>query len=110
MRLARRRELPESEWGNDLEPLVTRRHPEIARLSAGFRRHGALYAAMSGSGSTVFGLFLSRATAEAAARALARRGCRTLVTRALNRKRFEALSRAQWNRAHQHLPPKQAIV
>jgi 4-diphosphocytidyl-2-C-methyl-D-erythritol kinase len=88
------RAVPESEWGNDLELPVARRHPEIARLSASFRTHGALYAAMSGSGSTVFGLFLSRATAEAAARAVARRGCRTLVTRALNRKRFEELSRA----------------
>jgi 4-diphosphocytidyl-2-C-methyl-D-erythritol kinase len=100
----RRPELPDSEWGNDLQQPVTRRHPEIARLSAGFRTHGALYAAMSGSGSTVFGLFLSRATAEAAARALARRGCRTLVTRALNRQRFEELSRVE------HLPPKQGIV
>jgi 4-diphosphocytidyl-2-C-methyl-D-erythritol kinase len=97
--LARLPQFPESEWGNDLQQPVTRRHPEIARLSAGFRTHGAVYAAMSGSGSTVFGLFLSRAAAEAAARALARRGCRTLVTRALNRKRFEALSRALWNRA-----------
>ena len=96
--LARLPELPESEWGNDLEQAVTRRHPEIARLSAGFRTHGALYAAMSGSGSTVFGLFLSRATAEAAARALAQRGCRTLLTRALNRKRFEELSRVRWRR------------
>jgi 4-diphosphocytidyl-2-C-methyl-D-erythritol kinase len=92
---ARLRAVPESEWGNDLEPPVARRHPEIARLSVGLRTQGAVYAAMSGSGSTVFGLFLSRATAEAAARALARCGCRTLVTRALNRKRFEELSRAQ---------------
>jgi 4-diphosphocytidyl-2-C-methyl-D-erythritol kinase len=98
--LARLRALPESEWGNDLEQPVARRHPEIARLSASFRAHGALYAAMSGSGSTVFGLFLSRATAEAAARALARRGYRTLVTRALNRKRFEELSRAHMSRVH----------
>ena len=94
--LARLVALPDAEWGNDLELPVARRHPEIARLSASFRRHGALYAAMSGSGSTVFALFLSRATAEAAARAVARRGCRTLVTRALNRQRFRALSRAHW--------------
>jgi 4-diphosphocytidyl-2-C-methyl-D-erythritol kinase len=91
--------LPESEWGNDLEQPVARRHPEIARLSAGFRTHGAQYAAMSGSGSTVFGLFLSRATAEAAARALARCGCRTLVARALTQQRFEELSRARWSRS-----------
>jgi 4-diphosphocytidyl-2-C-methyl-D-erythritol kinase len=86
------RALPESEWGNDLERAVARRHPEIPRLSDGFRTHGALYAAMSGSGSTVFGLFPSRSMAEAAARALAGRGCRTLVTSALNRKRYGELS------------------
>jgi 4-diphosphocytidyl-2-C-methyl-D-erythritol kinase len=87
------RGLPASEWRNDLEQPVARRHPEIARLSAGLRTHGALHAAMSGSGSAVFGLFLSRATAEAAARAMALRGRRTLVTQTLNRRRFEALSR-----------------
>jgi 4-diphosphocytidyl-2-C-methyl-D-erythritol kinase len=87
------RALPGSEWRNDLEQPVARRHPEIARLSASLRTHGALHAAMSGSGSAVFGLFSSRATAEAAAGALARRGRRTLVTQALSRRRFEVLSR-----------------
>jgi 4-diphosphocytidyl-2-C-methyl-D-erythritol kinase len=87
--------LPESEWRNDLEGPVARRHPEISRLSVGLRTGGALYAAMSGSGSAVFGLFSTRATAAAAARALAGRGCRTLVTRALNRRRFDELSRAR---------------
>ena len=41
---------------------------------------------MSGSGSAVFGLFDTRAGAQAAARALAGPGCRTIVTRTLNRK------------------------
>jgi 4-diphosphocytidyl-2-C-methyl-D-erythritol kinase len=93
--LAWPRALPESELSNDLQPPVARRHPEVARLSASLRTHGARYAAMSGSGSAVFGLFLSRTTAESAARALARRGCRTLVTRALSRRRYEELSRAR---------------
>src|SRR5918999_5015485 len=43
---------------NDLEPPVSRRHPEIDQMKAGLRRAGALAAAMSGSGSAGFGLFL----------------------------------------------------
>jgi 4-diphosphocytidyl-2-C-methyl-D-erythritol kinase len=42
---------------NDLEPPVTRRHPEIARLVSLLEECGAVAAAMSGSGSAVFGLF-----------------------------------------------------
>ena len=48
-------------------------------------RAGADCAAMSGSGSAVFGLFGSRTAAERAARALAAGGRRTLVTRTLTR-------------------------
>lgn len=43
--------------GNDLEPVVAARHPEIARHVAGLEALGARVARMSGSGSTVFGLF-----------------------------------------------------
>jgi 4-diphosphocytidyl-2-C-methyl-D-erythritol kinase len=49
--------------GNDLERPVARRHPEIARIVSALRRVGAVQAAMTGSGSTVFGLFGSRAAA-----------------------------------------------
>lgn len=42
---------------NDLEPPVSRRHPEIARSILGLRSAGARIAGMSGSGSTVFGVF-----------------------------------------------------
>src|SRR6476646_2609876 len=41
----------------DLERVVAPRHPQIARLAAKLRRAGARQAAMSGSGSAVFGLF-----------------------------------------------------
>jgi 4-diphosphocytidyl-2-C-methyl-D-erythritol kinase len=97
--------LPHSELRNDLEPAVARRHPEIGRLSHDLRRLGAAYAAMSGSGSAVFGLFESRAAAAAAARALRAAGRRTIVTRTLNRRRFRDRSRAVFD-----LPPKEAIV
>ena len=49
--------------GNDLQPPVARRHPEIARIVSALRRVGASQASMTGSGSTVFGLFPSRAAA-----------------------------------------------
>lgn len=45
---------------NDFEPSVFASHPQIAELKARFYQEGALYAAMSGSGSAVFGLFPER--------------------------------------------------
>ena len=48
---------------NDLEPPVVRRHPEIGTLRTALREAGAIAAAMSGSGSAVFGLFRSQAAA-----------------------------------------------
>ena len=45
---------------NDLEAPIARHHPEIDQMKMALRRAGALAAAMSGSGSTVFGLFQQR--------------------------------------------------
>ena len=42
---------------NDFEASVFPRHPEIAALKQKMYADGAIYAAMSGSGSAVFGLF-----------------------------------------------------
>jgi 4-diphosphocytidyl-2C-methyl-D-erythritol kinase len=42
---------------NDLEPVVSARHPEIASCVVALRTRGARIAMMSGSGSTVFGIF-----------------------------------------------------
>jgi 4-diphosphocytidyl-2-C-methyl-D-erythritol kinase len=53
---------------NDLETPVARRHPEIAGAVGALRRQGALLAAMSGSGSAVFGLFPTRRAADRARR------------------------------------------
>ena len=85
---ARLETLPASEWGNALEPAVAHRHPEIARLTRDLRKLGAFHAAMSGSGSAVYGLFDTRAGARIAARDLAGPGCRTIVTRTLSREQF----------------------
>jgi 4-diphosphocytidyl-2-C-methyl-D-erythritol kinase len=42
---------------NDFETVVARRHPQTAALADGFRRAGATFALLAGSGSTVFGIF-----------------------------------------------------
>lgn len=70
---------------NDLEPPVVARHPVIGRTRRALARRGAVLAAMSGSGSAVFGVFASRAGAADAARAVARPGWLVLVTRTLGR-------------------------
>ena len=52
---------------NDLEAAVFPRHPQLAELKTEFGRLGALAAGMTGSGSSVFGLFAAQAAARAAA-------------------------------------------
>lgn len=52
---------------NDLEAAVFPRHPQLAELKAEFGRLGALAAGMTGSGSSVFGLFAAQAQARSAA-------------------------------------------
>jgi len=71
---------------NDLEGPVTRRHPEIAAARTALLTLGARVAGMSGSGSTVFGLFEVRAAAERALAAVApgaAPGGRALLTRTI---------------------------
>jgi 4-diphosphocytidyl-2-C-methyl-D-erythritol kinase len=67
--------------GNDLEGPVIARHPMIGALKARLREQGALMAAMSGSGSAVFGVFKSGVIAKRAARVLANEGTRVLRAR-----------------------------
>ncbi|HWF83296.1 MAG TPA: hypothetical protein VG222_00525, partial [Vicinamibacterales bacterium] len=77
---------------NDLQAPVVRHHPEIGRIVSALRDQGAGHAAMSGSGSAVFGLFSSRIAAEAAACALTTRSRRTMVTRTVNRVKYQTLA------------------
>ena len=71
--LARGRKLPEdffsnllaltAEQGNDLEAVTVKRYPQIGEIKETMKQAGAAAALMSGSGPTVFGLFLSEKTA-----------------------------------------------
>ena len=78
---------------NDLEPPVVRRHPEIGTLKALLREAGAVAAAMSGSGSAVFGLFRRQSTAARAVRPLSKGGARAFLTRTLSRAEHERRAR-----------------
>lgn len=78
--------------GNDLQMVVEKRHPEIAQLVRALRRAGATEAAMSGSGSAVFGLFSSRGAAAAAAASVSGSERRTLITRTVDRATCQALA------------------
>ena len=70
---------------NDLEAPVARRHPAIREMVDACRRHGALGAAMTGSGSAVYGLF-AEAAARQAVRKLQRPEWLVLLTRTLSRR------------------------
>lgn len=56
--------LPLSEYRgvliNDFEESVFQKHPSIASIKESMYQHGALYASMSGSGASVFGIFNSQ--------------------------------------------------
>ena len=42
---------------NDFEKIVFQKHPEIKKLKEELYQHNAIYASMTGTGSTVFGIF-----------------------------------------------------
>jgi 4-diphosphocytidyl-2-C-methyl-D-erythritol kinase len=84
--------LTPGEARNDLEPTVCAQHPEIGHLVRALRRSGASHAAMSGSGSALFGLFESRQAAETSARALNARARRVQVTRTVKRAEYQRMT------------------
>lgn len=89
---------PAADVVNDLEEPVARRYPEIAEAAGILRQAGAEAAAMSGSGSAVFGLFTSSGAAGAAVRASQKRGWRAVRTRTLGHAECRWLSRVRRQR------------
>lgn len=58
----------QTELVNDFEKSVFAQYPELAAIKQAMTRAGAIYAAMSGSGSSIFGIFSNAELAEKAAK------------------------------------------
>ncbi len=69
---------------NDFHHIAEELHSEIGTITKRLIQSGAVYASLSGSGSAVFGLFVSEKTAHQAASALG--DFRTYICRPLNRR------------------------
>ena len=77
---------------NDFERVVFPKYPELRDIKQALLRAGARYASLSGSGSTLYGLFRSRAEAVWAAERLRKQGLTAVVTRTLTRREFVSKS------------------
>ena len=73
---------------NDLEAPVVERFESIGKMKMALEQAGAMAAGMSGSGSSVFGLFRSFARAKKAATGLATSGQHVILTRILSRNEY----------------------
>ena len=64
---------------NDFQPVVERAYPIVALVRSRLCQAGALVSSMSGSGSTVYGVFDDRNAAVQAQKALESQGCRSFL-------------------------------
>ena len=77
---------------NDFEEVVFSQHPSLRSIKRdllGSSEEPALYAALSGSGSALFGLYGSRAAASEAQRRVQRNGMRAILTETLPRQQYQ---------------------
>jgi len=70
---------------NDFEKVVFPKYPELRDIKGALERAGAKYASLSGSGSSLYGLFRSRAEAAKAAGLLRKQGLRAVATSMVTR-------------------------
>jgi 4-diphosphocytidyl-2-C-methyl-D-erythritol kinase len=73
---------------NDFEKVVFPQYPELRDIKGALERAGAKYASLSGSGSTLYGLFRSRDDAARAASRLQKQGVKAVATSTLTRSRY----------------------
>ena len=76
---------------NDLEGPVVAHHHAIASMVDRLRKTGAVHAAMTGSGSTVYALYRRQTDARAARRKVRKAGWRTLLSRTVGHDEFARL-------------------
>ena len=75
---------------NDFERVVFPQYPELRDVKRTLEREGADYASLSGSGSTLYGLFRTRERAVQAAEHMSAEGLATTVTETLPRSEYRA--------------------
>ncbi len=73
---------------NDFEQVVFPKYPELREVKSVLEGAGAFYASLSGSGSTLYGLFTSRTAGQKAAVRLQRHGVPAVVTTTLTRRQY----------------------
>ena len=73
---------------NDFEKVVFPQYPELRDIKGALERAGSKYASLSGSGSTLYGLFRSSADAAKAAGRLRKQGLRAVATSTLTRQQY----------------------
>ncbi len=73
---------------NDFERVVFPKYPELRDIKGELERAGSRYASLSGSGSTLYGLFRSPAEAAKAAGRLRKRGLKAAATKTLTRRQY----------------------
>ncbi len=73
---------------NDFEQVVFPEYPELSEGKCALERAGAKYASLSGSGSTLYGLFASKGAARAAEARLRRQGWTAQATVTLARREY----------------------
>ncbi len=76
---------------NDFERVVFPQYPELRDIKGALERAGSKYASLSGSGSTLYGLFRSPAEATKAAGRLRKQGLKAVATRTLTRRQVARL-------------------
>lgn len=75
---------------NDFERVVFPRYPELRDVKRVLEREGAKFASLSGSGSSLFGIFDSSEAAEGACRKLSETGVNAVATATLPRAEYWA--------------------